>query len=297
MNDSHRRLLPPMTMLQSFAAAARLGSFSKAALELSLTQSAISRQVAALEHWLGHALFDRNGRRVLLNAHGRAYADAIAPALADIRRATRNILSQSQDNTIELATLPGFGLRWLAPRLPRFNAVYPQIRVNLTAQNEEIDLAGSGFDGAIHFGHPDIKGGEHHLLFHEQVVPVVAPALARTIKAPADLLNLPLLTLRNRPDAWADWFMLAGVDGALVRVRSTHSQFLLMVQEVKAEGGAALIPSFLIEAELASGVLVQPFKDYLTSDHGYFLVHRRSSDNGALAHFRRWLQQEATGQS
>jgi len=283
-----------MTMLQSFAAAARLGSFSKAAIELSLTQSAVSRQVAALEQWLGHALFDRNGRRVFLNAHGRTYADAIAPALADIRRATRNILSHSPDNTIELATLPGFGLRWLAPRLPRFNAVYPQIRVNLTAQNEEIDLAGSGFDGAIHFGYPDIKGGEHHLLFHERVVPVVAPALARTIKAPKDLLSYPLLTLRNRPDAWADWFMLAGVDGALVRVRSTHSQFLLMVQEVMAEGGAALIPSFLIEGELASGALVQPFKEHLTSDHGYFLVHRRSSDNGGLTHFRCWLQQEAT---
>ncbi|WP_116970590.1 LysR substrate-binding domain-containing protein [Blastomonas sp. UPD001] len=294
MNESNRRLLPPMAMLLSFAAAARAGSFSRAAAELSLTQGAVSRQVAGLEQWLGHSLFDRHGRRVTLNSQGRAYADAVAPALADIRRATRNALSPDAERMIELATLPGFGMRWLAPRLPRFNAIHPDIRVNLTAQNEEIDLRSSEFDAAIHFGHPDLPGAEHYLLFHERVVPVLAPALAAAVQVPRDLLALPLLTLRGRPGAWADWFAHAGIRDADVRVRAAHSQFLLLAQEVAAEGGAALIPSFLIEAELAAGVLVQPFPVYLQGDRGYYLVHRAGAVGGALGHLRDWLHREVS---
>ncbi|ESZ87903.1 MAG: LysR family transcriptional regulator [Blastomonas sp. CACIA14H2] len=292
MNDSNRRLLPPMAMLQSFAAAARLGSFSRAAGELALTQGAVSRQVAALEDWLGQTLFDRHGRRVTLNAAGRAYADAIAPALGDIRRATRSVLTPGAARALELATLPGFGMRWLAPRLPRFSAAHPDVSVNLTAQNEDIDLGSSDFDAVIHFGAPDRVGGEHHLLFHEQVGPVLAPEFAAAVRCPADLLSVPLLTLRSRPDAWHDWFALAGITDARVRVRAAHSQFLLLVQEVAAGGGAALIPGFLIESELATGALVQPFPIHLTSSHGYYLVHRPGPVCDALARFRGWLQQE-----
>lgn len=296
MKDRDRRLSPPIAMLQSFVAAARHDSFSRAADELALTQGAVSRQVAALETWIGKRLFDRNGRRVALNAEGRAYAEALAPALADIRQATRRAMTDDGRRALEIATLPSFGMRWLAPRLPALSASHPDIVVNLTARSDEFDLDAEGFDAAIHFGAPDWPGGAHDLLFRETLVPVVGAESARRIHAPGDLRALPLLTLRSRPDAWVRWFVAHGVTGATPATTAAHSQFLLLAQTVAAGGGAALIPRFLIEPELAAGTLVAPFAGTEASDAAYHLVRSaRGDESASLVAFRRWMLSEARG--
>lgn len=293
MKDDDRRLMPPIAMLASFAKAAEHDSFSRAADALALTQGAVSRQVAALEQWLGQPLFERRGRRVALNADGRAYAAAIAPALAEIRRATRRAMDDDGRRALEIATLPSFGMRWLAPRLPGLTARHPDIVVNLTARSDEFDLDAEGFDAAIHFGRPDWPDAAHDFLFRETAIPVVGRQLAGRIATPADLLGVPLLTLRSRADAWAVWFEGQGVDGPGVTISAAHSQFLLLAQTVVAGGGAALIPRFLVEPELAAGDLVAPFAASVASESAYYLVTpRRHSPGPALSAFRGWLLDE-----
>lgn len=293
MKEDDRRLMPPMAMLNSFAKAAEHGSFSRAAAALSLTQGAVSRQVSALETWLGRPLFDRRGRRVSLNADGRSFAEAIAPALADIRRATRRVMDDQGRQTLEIATLPSFGMRWLAPRLPGLTARHPAIVVNLTARSDEFDLDAEGFDAAIHFGQADWSDARHDFLFREASVPVVGRRLASTIAVPADLLGVPLLTLRSRSDAWSTWFAAQDVDGGDIAISATHNQLLLLAQTVAAGGGAALIPRFLIEPELAAGDLVALFQSSAVSAAAYYLVtSSRRPLSQPMADFRSWLLAE-----
>lgn len=289
MNSQARRFLPPMAALHAFAAAARTGSFSRAATEIGLTQGAVSRQVAQLEEWLGKALFDRHGRRVVLNRHGQSYAEAIAPALSSIRRATREALNTDTRHVVELATLPSFGMRWLAPRLPLLSAVHPDIVVNLTARSDEFDFAREPFDVAIHFGRPIWPNAELYLLFQEECVPVVSAALADKLAQPNDITALPLLTLRTRTNAWKDWLEHAGVGAPPPVSGGTFDQFLMMAQAVAAGAGAALIPRFLIEPELASGSLVVPFDIALKNDHAYYLVRPLTKGRPGTDQFVTWL--------
>lgn len=293
MKETSRRLLPPMAMLHSFAAAARSGSFSRAAEEVGLTQGAVSRQVAALEEWVGRPLFDRRGRRVALNAVGRRYADAVEAALAGLRQATRRTIEQPSEQAVELATLPSFGMRWLAPRLPRLSALHPELVVNFTARSDEFSFADEPFDAAIHFGAPDWPGVHHDLLFHESAVPVAAPSLAAMIERPDDLARVPLMTLTSRRDAWTHWFAEQRVVQAVPDPTASFGQFLMMAQAAVAGAGAALIPSFLIEPELHSGALVVVGAPLPPSQAGYYLVHPAAADRPTLRKLINWIKAES----
>jgi LysR family glycine cleavage system transcriptional activator len=295
MNHDDRRRLPPMAMLQCFEAAARLGSFSRAALALGLTQSAVSRHVANLEQWLGVTLFDRNGRRIALNAAGRQFDEDLTPALDSIRRATGRLMEPQSEHVVELAVLPGFGMRWLAPRLPRLSRKHPELVVNITARADIFDFAREPFHAAIHVGAPDWPGARHDLLFPESVVPVVSPTLRdlEGITAPEDFLRIPLLVQSQRRDAWSRWFATFGRPGPEIDALPSIDHFLMLAQAVKAGGGAALIPSFLIEPELESGELVIPIDAPLTEQRSYWLACPEAPrQTQALTCFRRWLSQE-----
>lgn len=295
-NEAMRRLLPPMSALNSFAAAARHGSFSRAGDEVGLTQSAISRQIALLEDWLQTPLFDRTGRRVALNADGRAYADAIEPALDRIRRGTARLIDRPADNELSIATLPSFGMRWLAPRLPRLTAEHPELVVNFAARSHPFDFAGERFDAAIHFGLPDWPDAVHDFLFREVAIPVCSPGwlAANPVRVAADLIGKPLLLQTSRRHAWARWFGAAGVTSVEPATGPTFEQFLMLAQAAAAGSGVALIPSFLIEPELASGTLVCPIDLPLATDEAYYLVTAAAAPpNAPLAAFRDWIRREA----
>ncbi|WP_395943451.1 transcriptional regulator GcvA [Brevundimonas sp.] len=297
MNERGRRLLPPMGALTCFEAAARLGSFSRAGDEVGLTQSAVSRQILLLEDWLQTPLFDRLGRRVRLNADGRAYADQVGPALHRIRRATAKAIERRPENELNIATLASFGMRWLAPRLPRFTERYPEYTVNFAARTSVFEFADEPFDAAIHFGWPDWPGAGHDLLFQEQAFPVASPRLIaeRGVTTPADLARLPLLFQESRRAAWAEWFDQAGVSMTGAPGGATYDHFLMLAQAAVAGAGVALIPSFLIEPELASGALVRPFDISVSSERAYYLVHPSDRTvSPALSAFRSWIVEEAT---
>jgi LysR family glycine cleavage system transcriptional activator len=290
-----RRFLPPMQALAAFEAAARLQSFTAAAAELALTQSAVSRQIRALEEQLGVELFVRERQTVRLSAAGASYAPEVRRALQRIATATLALRANPHGGTLNLAILPTFGTRWLAPRLPRFLQAHPGITLNLHTRLAPFDFQTDALDAAIHFGSPDWPGARLDRLMGETVIPACSPALRERLdlRLPADLLRAPLMHLVSRPDAWERWLRAAGlpdteVHGMLI------DQFAVAAQAAIAGLGVALLPDFLIEAELARGDLVAAVDLPLPSTEAYHLAWPLGREDWPpLQAFRGWLLGEA----
>ena len=296
MNPHTRRLLPPIGALASFVAAARHGSFSRAGEKTGLTQSAVSRQIAVLEDWLQVSLFVRRGRRVELSGQGEAYGRAVEPALERIRSASASLLERRAEGELNIATLPGFGMRWLAPRLRQLSERHPGVVVNFAARSFPFGFADEPFDAAIHFGLPDWPNGAHDRLFSEETIPVCSSAVLerRPVAQAEDLLDWPLLVQSSRRDAWARWFALAGVETQAPAPSASFDHFLMLAQAAASGAGAALVPRFLIEEELAGGQLVSPLPISMSGQEAYYLVLPEGRQTTRpLADFREWLIGEA----
>jgi LysR family glycine cleavage system transcriptional activator len=290
------RLVPSLGALQAFEAAARHLSFTRAAEELRLTQGAVSRQVAALEAQLSVRLFERVRQRIVLTPAGSAYAAEVRDLLGRLAAATLSTMAfKTTGGTLSLAVLPTFGTRWLIPRLPRFFQKHPEVTINFATRIVPFDFAREPFDAGIHFGHPDWPGAAFHRLMGESIVPVASPALLKrlAIAEPADVLRAPLLQQATRPQAWGEWLAAQGIDPASGRAGPSFEQFAMVAQAAVAGLGMAIVPRFLVEEELASGQLVQPFARPVESGQAYWLVYPENrADRPALAAFRDWLLDE-----
>ncbi|GAB2747489.1 LysR family transcriptional regulator [Melaminivora jejuensis] len=299
MNSFRKNFLPPISDLLAFEAAARQASISRAADELHLTQSAVSRQIRQLEQRLGMALFHRVRQRIVLTDAGRVYAADVRAVLQQLSASTQKAMAFSHaGGLLNLAVLPTLGTRWLVPRLPRFQARHPQATVNLAARSEPFDFAGTPFDAAIHFGAPTWAGAVCEFLMHEQAVAVASPALrdAHGIGQPQDLARVVLLQQSTRPAQWAEWFEQLGIE-TNAALRGPHFEHFAMIAQAAACGmGAALLPRFLIEQELASGALVELFADTLVSGDAYYLVYPEArAQTPLVTAFRDWLVLECAG--
>ena len=176
---NYRHLTPSMSLLLAFEAAARHESYTRAAAELSLTQSAVSRQVQALEQQLGLTLFRREGRQVQLTDVGRLYQRELSEALGRIRSATLQALAyQSGVGTLRLATLPTFGSKWLLPRLHAFYSAHPGMLVHIHSRIEAINFDTSEIDAAIGVASHDLPGLICHRLHAEELVVILPPEAA-----------------------------------------------------------------------------------------------------------------------
>ena len=290
-----RRFLPSLSHLQAFEAAARTGSVTLAARELSLTQSAVSRQIKALEQQLEVELFHRERQTIRLTAGGEAYARDIRDALKRIGGASLNLRANPYGGTLNLAILPTFGTRWLAARLPSFLTQHPGITLNLMTRLSVFDFAIDAMDAAIHFGMGDWPGAETTLLRQDRVVPACSPDLRARhgFAAPSDLRRAPLLHLTTRPDAWERWLRLHEAPADNVQ-GMLFDQFALVAQVARAGLGVALLPVFLIEEELKTGQLVRaldlPQGGEMQSAEAYYLAW--PPDRAAhppLVAFRDWI--------
>lgn len=210
-----RRFLPSTALLAAFEAAARAGSVTLAARELSLTQSAVSRQIKLLEEQLEVELFVRERQTIRLTAAGEAYSREIRDALRKISTASFNLRGNPRGGTLNLAILPTFGTRWLAPRLPKFLAQNPGVTINLATRLSYFDFRTEALDAAIHFGPRDWPGAEMALLRSEEVVPSCSPELKKQLRfrAAGDIKKASLLSISTRPDAWDQWFLAQNVPG------------------------------------------------------------------------------------
>ena len=287
-----RRFLPSTTALMAFEAAARLGSATAAGRELSLSQSAISRQIKTLEDQLGAQLMRREGRLLHLTPVGQDYAKKVHSILSQLAAASIHARANPQGGTLHLAILPAFGMHWLAPRLSDFAAAHPEITVNLSTRLAPFEFRASRFDAAIHFGREDWPSAHHMPLMPETVVPVCAPQLLDhdTLSA-AQILGHPLLHLETRPKAWQRWLEARGMTGAGAPQGMMFDQFSTMAQAAMHGLGIALLPTFVADPYLRSGQLA------LASDHAsdsigtYYLVWPQDrGDVAPLRAFRSWLE-------
>lgn len=299
--SSRRILLPSLTALRSFECAARHGSFTLAAEELHLTQSAVSRQVKELELTIGTPLFHRIGRRVVLTDAGRGLADELAVELENIRHTLlRAVAAGSVGSSLRVATLPTFATRWLIPRLADFERRHPGIEVNLNTRLEPFDMARERFDLAIHYGAEDWPGCQLERLCEEVVIPVVNPELLRRLAptAPGDLVKAPLLHLESRPQAWGEWFQRAGIAVPPFLPGKRFDQFGMIIAAIQAGLGVGLIPRYLIETELVSGGLVQTMGPELRSAGAYWIARPLGVDNANARLFSAWMHGQVpnTGQ-
>lgn len=289
-----RRLIPSTSALVAFESVARTGSFTLAAQELSLTQSAVSRQVRGLEELLDCALFDRNSRKVELTEAGRLYVGEVQQALQIIRDATIQVVTKRPEKVLNVAILPTFGTRWLMPRISGFVAKYPDITLNFTTRIGRFDFIADDLDIAIYHGLPDWPNVNCTLLMSETVVPVASPVFrdANEISSPQDLLSVQRLSMHSRPTAWKNWFKSQDID------LSNNSgmffeQFSTMSQACVAGIGVALMPEFLIEPELKKQELVR-IGASVVNDSAYYVAQPvQHGLNKTAELFKEWLLFEA----
>jgi DNA-binding transcriptional LysR family regulator len=292
-----RRKLPSTQALVCFEAAARHESFTKAAHELALTQSAVYRQVTGLEDFLGVKLFRRARHGIVLTEAGQNYSRLVARRLDAVERDTLAVIGRGEaSGVIDLAVVPTFATRWLLPRLQAFRDRHPGIVVNLETSTRPFLFADTDFDAALYAGTPaDIAnwpGTVAIALMPEIVVPVCSPSLIAPRKrlTPAQVAALPLLQQSTRPYAWRQWFEAQGVTGARDLDGPRFDLFSMLAVAAARAMGAALMPTMLIEAELARGELVVPCDRPLHGGRSYHLVMpERKAGSPALERFRDWL--------
>lgn len=298
-----RRKIPPLQALVCFDAAARHESYTRAAQELSLTQSAVSRQIGALEAFLGVALFRRTRHGVALTPSGTTYARQTALRLESMERDTLDAMAdQGRGGSLALAAVPTFATRWLLPRLPDFAQRQPDAVVHIETRTRPFLFADGEFDAALYAGTPaqvaNWAGTRAVLLMPEDVVPVCSPRLLPRGKrvTPAAVAQMPLLQQSTRPDGWRQWFDAQQVDAPRARTGPRYELFSMLATAAAHGLGVALMPTMLVGDELARGELVVACARPLSGQRNYYLVTPdRGEPRPLLAAFADWLGAQASG--
>lgn len=295
----HHWDVPPLELLLAFESAARLLSFTKAGEELFLTQSAVSRQIQALEESIGHALFERRTRALLLTDNGQMLFRVAQEVLDQVQDAVARMRSQTSTRTVTITSTPGFASVWLIPRLAHFTKVHPDIDVRISASNDYVNLERSGIDIAIRYALVESMKGARQFM-GEEVMPVCSPSLAadpeRPLREPADLRRHVLLHLNDERAAWLDWNLwthalgLAEFKPAGALYFSSYDQ---VVQAANSGQGVALGRFPLLAKLVRKGRLVAPLGQAVSSSRAYYLVRSaRTAASPEVGAFVEWLDEE-----
>lgn len=293
------RPLPPLLSLRAFEAAARRLSFSLAAQELFVTQSAVSHQIQKLEADLGVALFERRTRAIELTPEGRAYYDKVHAAFELLRIGTREIRVQADERaTLTVGILASFATRWLAPRLHAFSAAHPGIDLQLRPEIALADVSSGEVDVAIRYGRGGWPGVRSQQLMSERLSLVCVPSLLdgkRRPRKPQDLLRFPFLaSYSTHSFEWEVWAHRFGLDLTQAQRVQLHD-YNIVVEAALAGQGIAMGRHRLIAQQLASKALVEALPDAVLDDPriGWWLVTRKGALGDPASAFRAWLMQIA----
>jgi DNA-binding transcriptional LysR family regulator len=291
--------LPPLELLPAFEAAARHLSFTQAGAELALTQSAVSRQIQALEDHLGCRLFERRTRALLLTEPGQVLYRVAQEVLQDVHDTAEKLRTQPVARTVIVTTTPGFASLWLIPRLAGFTKVHPDIDVRISASYDLVRLERQGVDIAVRYAAADSLPGREPL-FGEEMMPVCSPALladpALPLAHPADLSRHVLLHLDDERTSWLDWNLWLRAFGLqeFKPAGALHfSSYDQVIQAAAAGQGVALGRLPLVRRMLRDKHLAAPFRQSVASSRAYFVV--RSTRTGAKPEvnaFAEWLLEE-----
>ncbi|GGK53149.1 transcriptional regulator GcvA [Salinarimonas ramus] len=291
--------LPPLATLRAFEAVARLGSFTAAARELCLTQTAVSHQIRTLEECLSCRVLFRTSRSVVLTSEGADYLDAVRPSLRALEAATHAVRGRGRDDALVLSVYPSFAAKWLVPRLGGFQAQHPQIRVRIEVGHELVDPHGRGDLLAIRYGRGSWPGLSAQRLFGERLLPVAAPRLLNALPLDdvADLAAhraLHDIACDGSADGWARWIAHAGHDEIAFAAETAFGDSYLLLAAALDGLGVALGRALLVADDLAAGRLVAPFDLPLDDAMAYWLVSGDPERDGPAARaFRGWIDAEA----
>ncbi|AWJ87943.1 LysR family transcriptional regulator (plasmid) [Azospirillum sp. TSH58] len=289
------RRLPPLNALRIFEVAARTGSYAEAGAELGLTHGAVSRQIAALESWLGQRLFMKEGRRMVATPMARIFAAEVGLSFDRLAVAAEACGRPNARRILRVSAPTSFAMRWLIPRLDRYHADHPHVEVAVTTVSTVLEELRGGVDVAIRRG-----VAREHVWPQHRVVPVLddvdtlimSPALfaQRPILKPADIEGHTLLASETRAGDWANWLEAAGLQHLAGRPRQMFDHFFVTRQAVEDGLGIGIGPLPMLEIDVASGRLMTPLPEIRVPRTGYVALVPRHADAGNMvAGFVDWL--------
>lgn len=287
--------LPSLNGLRAFEAAARHLSFTSAAAELNVTQTAISHQIRRLEEELGIALFVRQNRALTLTPAARDYLPGIRAAFQDLRQATDRLLRRGQDSerVLTVSTLASFAAKWLLPRLASFQEAHPGIDVRITTSTDLVNFQNDNVDAAIRYGRGQWPGLHAVWLLAEELFPVCSPALLKgdhPLRRPEDLAQHTLLYTSLTSEDWRLWLTAAGLPIEIARRALTFDMSFMTIQAAIDGLGVAMGQTSYVQDDIESGRLVVPFDMVMPADAGFYFVSPEATASAPkLAAFRRWL--------
>jgi len=286
--------LPSLNGLRAFEAAARHLSFTQAAAELNVTQTAISHQIRRLEEQLGIRLFVRRNRGLALTREAEAYLPAIRTAFEDLRQATARLRRPERDGMLVVSTMASLAAKWLVSRVAGFQDAHPGIEVRISTSSHLVDFRREAVDLAVRYGHGHWPGLRADWLMAEDIFPVCSPALLggeHPLRGPHDLVHHTLLHATVSREDWQLWLTAAGLPGALATRRGLSFDQSFMAYQAAIDGlGVALGRTRFVEADIAAGRLVVPFDLVLPAQAGFYVVApEETADAPKIARFRDWL--------
>ncbi len=312
--SSSRELLPPLLAVRAFEAAARRLSFSLAAQDLHVTQSAVSRQVRLLEDFLGYRLFVRLTRSVALTPQGEDFFRAAQQSLDILETATRRGRESGGRCTLKISITQSLAFEYVLPRLPAFSAAWPDIEVRVLTSTAPADFQSDEFDAAIRLGpfpgkrylrnQPRIphelvrswNGVAAFQLWDEVLTPVASRRLIApgALHSPADLCQFTLLSVAPRPTAWSDWFRSRGETLPAKVATSDFGHFFMTLDAARAGRGVALVPTLFLRSLDPLSDLFCPFASNVPSaGEYYFLCREETAARGPVEALIAWLQADA----
>ncbi|MBA2742838.1 MAG: transcriptional regulator GcvA [Chthoniobacterales bacterium] len=291
-----RPRLPPLNSLRLFEASARLLSFKNAAEELLLTPSAVSHGIQSLEEWLGAPLFLRTTKGLVLSEAGNIYIPVVRQALELLASGSAKIVNKHRLGQLSISVAPTFGARWLLPRLHKFRELHPDIHIVIDTSQERAELSDSGVDLAIRMGRGNWQGVIADKLIAEEMVPVCSPSIYDRVRDLIDIEQSPLIHVTRASEDWVVWANETGrpaPDPAKgLRFDTIHMAFQAACQGL----GVVIGRKPLVDAELASGSLVEVWEN-VCSNTSYWLVGAESrADDPRILAFQSWILQEAAAQ-
>jgi len=290
------RRLPPLNALKAFEAAARHGSFTRAAEELCVTQGAVSHQVKALEAELGLKLFNRERQRLVITEAGRTYLVVVRDAFDRIGDGTERLLQRQRGGVLTVSTSPNFAAKWLVHRLGRFAEVHPEIDLRISASPHHVDFAREDIDLAVRHGDGTAAGLHVTRLCTEELFPVCSPKLLNgrnRLRAPADLARFPLLHVGDR-QGWRQWLDFAGAIGVDPSRGPILNQASMAIDAAVDGQGIALARTALAAWDLIGGRLVRPFGAAMPASYAYWIVCSEAvAKLPKIVAFSDWLLAEA----
>ena len=296
-DEAHGVPASPLSSLRIFEAAARHNSFRKAAEELNLTASAVSHGIQTLENWLGVELFYRESRGLRLTSAGDVYAPLVNQALSVLAKASDQLPGRKATGTLSVSSAPTFANKILLPRLGKFIAQFPDIRLTIDTSHRLVDLTLDEFDIAIRSASTKKPAANWTLLAVETLIPVCSPALKGKLRAQSDadaLARAPLIHVTSVSADWSHWFRASGIEvPSSIDSGLRVDRMQLALDAAKRGLGVVLGRSPLVDDDIESGRLVPLASQRIPSGSGYWLVTSETEfQKREVKLFRQWLLSE-----